>query len=124
VNVATPLIIGIAALMGLPFTVKPTVPCTFDGNTEARKVTGVPWFNVGGAEIEMVFPLGVAITASCTEVDAVDWLPAVGMYFAMKKNVPTVVGVYLKYAKDWPAPGPLVKPIVVISVLLASTICT
>jgi len=78
VKEAVPLLIGIEALIGAPFTVKPTEPATFDGKTVATSLTGVPKLKVGGADIEIVFPLGVAITESWMEVDAVDKLPPDG----------------------------------------------
>ena len=56
--------IGMAALIGAPFSVKPTVPWVLAGASEAVKVTGTPWVIVGGAFKEIVPPEALATTAS------------------------------------------------------------
>jgi len=77
-KVATPLTIGIAALIGAPLRVNPTVPWVLAGAKVAVKVTGTPWVIVGGAVSEIVPPEALATMASCAEVLAEVWAPAAG----------------------------------------------
>ena len=63
-KLAVPLMIGTAALIAAPLTVKPTVPRVLDGTSEAVKTIGVFSLKLGGTAIEMGLPLAEAINAS------------------------------------------------------------